>query len=417
MALDVENTAPPSTPTTVSQFLSSDAIANNESSPASSPPAFPWDLKEETNCINSSLNASPRNVFSVLGKRKIAALSGNAVNAAAKKVKKTDDGKTQMQLHLGQKIGKRCKECGMQYVISSNEDRSLHAKFHKQHTEGVDVGAGFADNAPAGKCCRVYDGVAAKDDDKIVVVDCFDKKPRRRKAQEAVEIVQRDLGAVEIAETEIWEPPIDDSQEPRYRSFLYIREGKCVGFLLTERITEAFEVMPPKTLRDEAARPNTPIEKPADKKNTSALEALKARKVAAEAARARREALLQAAAREPILLSKTKTPASLGICRIWTLPSHRGQGIAISLLDAVLHWQNDHIGLTEQNFPEKPRPKSGVQIRDGETPKTGMGNQSIKTLKRNGEKEHVAFSQPTSAGTRLARKWMGQMSGWKVYLD
>lgn len=329
-----------------------------------------------------------------------------------KKVKKSDDGKTQMQLHLGQKIQKRCNECGMQYVASSNEDRSLHAKFHKQHTEGVDVGTGFVENAPFGRERRVYDGVAERADDKVVLVDCFDKKPRKRKGQEVMEIVQRDLGAVEIAEAEIWEPVKGDGGEPRYRSFMYISGGKCVGFLLVERIHEAFEVLPPKILRDEAIRHTPPTDQPTAKNKPSALAALRARKLAAETARAEKEAMLQAAAKEPLVLAETKTPASLGISRIWTLPSHRGQGIAVSLLDAAIHWHSNHV-----RELLKSNQKLHCEATEGNAPGPNFDVLDDERAVRLESKHHVAFSQPTAAGTKLARKWMGKMSGWKVYVD
>jgi N-acetyltransferase len=364
-----------------------------------------------------------RNVFSVLGKRKLAPVGGNVMPTSTKKQRRSDDGKTQMQLHLGQKIQKRCKECGMQYVSSSAEDRELHAKFHKQHTEGVDVGVHFAETAPAGTGIgrRVWDVVGeGKEGDKIVLVDCFDKKPRRRKGQEVLEIVQRDLGAVEIAEADIWETPKDDKAEPRFRSFLYVREGKCVGFLLVERITEAFEVLPPKIpLLDKAVAKHTPpSEEPSAKKKPSALAALQARKLAAEAERTQKQAALEVATKKPLVLSETKASAILGICRIWTLPSHRGQGVAISLLDTAVRWHNGRVKCMEQELVATKQ-KAEFETVDSKAlaQKIAGLEEKMSGLKRIERKTQVAFSQPTAAGTKLARKWMERMSGWCVYVD
>ncbi|CZT23454.1 uncharacterized protein RCC_09168 [Ramularia collo-cygni] len=409
-AIETENAAPPSTPATAAP--SSDAV--DASTPPSSPPAFPWELEKE---MQQTYHAPERNVFSVLGKRKLTAMSENVITTAARKTKRSDDGKTQMQLHLGQKIQKRCKECGMQYVASSNEDRQLHAKFHKQHTEGVDVGITFVEHAPGGMGRRLYDGVEGREGDKIVMVDCFDKKPRRRKGQEVLDIVQRDLGAVEIAEADIWEAPKDDIAEPRFRSLMYVREGKCLGFLLVERISEAFEVLPPTIPSEEAARHTPAPDKHLATAKTSALAALKARKMAAEAARLQKEALLQAAAKKPLVLSKVRSPAVLGICRIWTLPSHRGQGIAVALLDAAVEWHNGHVKFIEKDFP-KLKLKWRSEKLNGEAlaEKIAIVEERMRTSKVI-EKKDVAFSQPTAAGTKLARKWTGKMSGWKVYVD
>lgn len=418
MATEVENTAPPSTPPPASSVPSSDAPAIDQSSPASSPPAFPWDDRE-TIATKRSYHASEseRNVFSVLGKRKLTPLNGNIITTTAKKIKRADDGKTQMQLHLGQKIQKKCKDCGMQYISSSSEDRELHAKFHKQHIEGVDVGATFVESSPTGLGRRIYDGVGGRTGDKIVVVDCFDKKPRRRKGHEVLEIVQRDLGAVEIVEAAIWDAPKEVNGEPKFRSLMYVREGKCVGFLLVERISEAFEVLLPKLPPSEAARDKSIPDRTPPKGKTSALAALQARKLVAEQERIQKEAALQAAAKQPLVLSQSRSPASLGICRIWTLPAHRGEGIAVALLDAAVEWRNDQIRFQEEES-RKLKQRRRSEISDDKAPvqKTAALEDRPHAVKR-ASKEDGAFSQPTAAGTKLARKWMGKMSGWKVYID
>lgn len=304
----------------------------------------------------------------------------------------------------------------MQYIASSSEDRQLHDKFHKRHTEGVEVGVTFVENAPTGSGRRVYDGVTGRTADKIVMVDCFDKKPRRRKGQEVLEIVQRDLGAVDIVEAEVWDVP-KDGKEPRFGSFMYVREGKCFGFLLVERISEAFEVLPLKLPPDEPARYASIPDKPTVKAKTSALAALQARKVAAETVRAQKQALLEAAAKKPLVLSQTRSSAALGICRIWTLPPQRGQGIAIALLDTALEWYNDHVNFMKQELGILQQ-KSKFDDADGKAlaPKLPLAEEKMRTLKSIDKKE-VAFSQPTAAGTKLARKWMGKMGGWKVYVD
>jgi len=41
----------------------------------------------------------------------------------------------------------------------------------------------------------------------------------------------------------------------------------------------------------------------------------------------------------------------------------------------------------------------------------------VKDLECSRCKEAVAFSQPTEAGARLARRWFGKLYGWGVYVE
>jgi N-acetyltransferase len=47
---------------------------------------------------------------------------------------------TQMTLDLGQKVHTRCKICNMDYILSSDEDRRLHKKFHDAYVEDNEKG-------------------------------------------------------------------------------------------------------------------------------------------------------------------------------------------------------------------------------------------------------------------------------------
>ncbi|EME39753.1 hypothetical protein DOTSEDRAFT_91148 [Dothistroma septosporum NZE10] len=250
----------------------------------------------------------------------------------------------QMQMSLGQEVQKKCKQCGMEYTASSIEDRRLHDKFHKQNTEGYDVGKNFVAQTD-----RTLQLKVKSDGDAILRVNCFDKHHRQKKAQAALEIVQRELGAVPIPEVEIWgkeatKAGVSNCLQPKFDAFMYVREGKCIGYCLTEHIEEAFE---------------------------SALAALRARKQCAAQELAEAE-------QNPIKLSPTTSPAVMGISRIWTSSTHRGQGIAKSLLDIAV---------------------SAYNVKEIES------------------KDQVAFSQPTESGAKLARRWFGKPYGWKIYVD
>lgn len=78
-------------------------------------------------------------------------------------------------------------------------------------------------------------------------------------------------------------------------------------------------------------------------------------------------------------LGSKSRPASLGISRIWSSKHHRKIGIATTLLDAAMR----------SPFPNSP---------------------SI-------DKSRIAFSQPTSNGTALARRWFDKEDGWLVYVE
>ncbi|KXL47215.1 hypothetical protein M433DRAFT_64399 [Acidomyces richmondensis BFW] len=284
------------------------------------------------------------NAFSVLGKRKALAPISNDTRPSNKhgrlSSKREATSLTQMQISLGQEVQKKCKTCGMEYVLSSVEDRRLHDKYHKQNTEGCEVGKDFVQKSRAH---TAFEG--ARSGDRICVVDNSDTYARRKKALAALEIVQREMGAVPISEKQIWGVkgagvPTDDT-EPRCAAYMYIRNNKCIGFLLVERIMEAQRVVAPPTSRAE-------------------------------------EGMLARAESCPIQLSAMKYPALIGVSRIWTSPSHRHQNIATTLAVQVGHLQS-------------------------------LGNDLGK--------EDLAFSQPTEAGARLARKWFGKPYGWMVYVD
>jgi N-acetyltransferase len=278
----------------------------------------------------------------------------------------------------------------MEYVLSSAEDRSLHAKFHKQNSEGVEVGAAFVDGTM--KETR-FAGVTGRSADAVILVDSSDRKARTKKSQAVLEVVQRELGAVPIPEAELWERPKEAGSEwePKYHSYLYIRGGKCIGYLLTQRIAEAFAVIIPPQAQTVPPDKRT---KAGEDEDTSALARLKARRIAKEKERLH----LEDAARQPIVLSTTKVAAVLGVSRIWTSPMHRGQGIALALLDTAVERHNS-------------------QLDPNGADATTSASKSTSRMTRIRDKRQVAFSQPTESGAKLARKWTGKSFGWSVYVD
>lgn len=307
---------------------------------------------------------------------------------------------TQMQISLGQQVQKKCKTCGMEYIQSSAEDRRLHDKYHKQNMEGYDVGKEFVQRA---RPTSVFQGV--RSGDSICNITCFDKLARKKRGQAVLEIVQRELGAVDIPEEAIWDPnkcssPVDAD----YHSYLYIRGTKCIGFLLTRRIKESYRVVEPTNInlqsesRDQSEASGT----------GKARDALRAR----QQAEAKRNEELS---KRPVELSDIVEPAILGISRIWVSAAYRQQGLASALLDTAFVAHDAGVAQRERIDAEsrvRPDMQNGVYERI----EAALGHfwPPVPKLK---SFDDVAFSQPTEAGTRLARRWFGKTFGWKVYMD
>ena len=280
----------------------------------------------------------------------------------------------------------------MEYVPSSAEDRKLHDRHHRQNTEGYDVGGNFVRQAPPD---TVFEG--RREGDAICVVDWTCTPARKKKGQAVLEIVQRELGAVEIPEREVWGRPPDDSEDfdaCKFRAYLYIRGSKCVGFLLEQGISEAYRVVEP---------PSDPPSQAEMSNATGALSALQARQRVAASKQ-----------NQPIEFSKSTSPARMGISRIWTSALYRHQNIATALLDTAFE-QHD----ARDEFVRKAKVKAGEATlrRSGGKEAPVERDAATPVRKKMKSKELVAFTQPTAAGARLARRWFGRVYGWGVYVD
>lgn len=355
------------------------------SSPPSSPPDFPWEKSSNTKYSTASKpSQSIANAFSVLGKRKALVPITENVRPAKKPTPAVakKDGKpfTQMQISLGQEVQKKCKSCGMEYIASSDEDRKLHDKYHKQNVEGYDVGKDFLSKGREGSVLNTSKG------DHIAALDGHDNVWRKKRARAALDVVQRELGAVDIPDKQLWDTTMKhsirvDACMSRHTMYMYVRQNKCVGLLLVEKIKEGKKVVEP-------AKPASTLDTPANAK-MSALERLRAKRASNDD---------DESTTQPIQLSTRSTPSGLGVSRIWTSPSHRGQGIAKCLLDRALQHQNEHLANDDELAP----------VKDLQKP-----NEKSRTI----TKDQVAFSQPTDAGAKLARRWFGRKYGWLVYID
>ncbi|OJD12849.1 hypothetical protein AJ78_06612 [Emergomyces pasteurianus Ep9510] len=210
----------------------------------------------------------------------------------------------QMQIDLGGDMRKTCATCGMEYIPSNAEDVALHKKFHDMNSSGVDLGKAFV---RANACRWVYEA-ARFDEGYVVIVDRKSSPSARNQAMRVLEVVNKELSAPDIEESVLWsqtEPPKRlrkngaKEEADRFKVFLHMKDSKCVGLCLTERIWESHVVKRP----DRSGNTRTDGEPLSSSSITASEEAY---------------------------------PAVVGISRVWTSASSRRKGIAMDLLDCVV---------------------------------------------------------------------------------
>ncbi|PGG97198.1 N-acetyltransferase [Blastomyces parvus] len=219
----------------------------------------------------------------------------------------------QMQIDLGGEVRKTCATCGMEYIPSNAEDVALHKKFHDMNSSGVDLGKAFV---RANACRWVYEA-ARFDEGYVVIVDRKSSPSARSQAMRVLEVVNKELSAPDIEEAVLWsqtEPPKRlrkngaKEEADRFKVFLHMKDSKCVGLCLTERIWESHLVKRP----DRGDRPGT---------STSTNTSTNGERFNGSSS---------------ITASEEVHPAVVGISRVWTSASSRRKGIAMDLLDCVV---------------------------------------------------------------------------------
>jgi N-acetyltransferase len=218
----------------------------------------------------------------------------------------------QMQLDLGGATRKTCLECGMEYVPANDEDATLHRMFHNMNGEGVELGKTFMKSAMK----WVYE--VAHIEGSVVVVDRKISPPARKVVQKVLGTVNKELSAVDIDDAILWSQRILDEKESgsgvkqsesekrndhksdRYKVFLHVKDGRCVGLCLAERITKAHRVSGEKNQKGQ------------------------------------REAAVGVKS-SSISIEEETIPAVVGVSRIWTSKSFRRKGIANNLLECVMN--------------------------------------------------------------------------------
>ncbi|PGG99500.1 hypothetical protein AJ79_08502 [Helicocarpus griseus UAMH5409] len=296
-----------------STAFSEDILDDDLSTPPSSPPLQltppPVNTRKPTFSFLKRKRAGTNHATN--GTTPLTEVNFNSVRASADPPKKKQKPQQiqpqptlkQMQIDLGGDIRKTCTTCGMEYIPSNTEDVALHKKYHDMNSSGVDLGKAFV---RANACRWVYEA-ARFDEGYVVIVDRKSSPSARNQAMRVLEVVNKELSAPDIAESVLWgqtEPPKRlkkngaKEEVDRFKVFLHMKDSKCVGLCLTERIWESHVVKK----SDRGGNGN------GNGNNGSSS----------------------------ITASEEAQPAVVGISRVWTSASSRRKGIAMDLLDCVV---------------------------------------------------------------------------------
>jgi N-acetyltransferase len=275
----------------------------------------------------------------------------------------------------------------MTYTPTVAADTQMHDMYHNRHSSGIELGKAFLKTAM--KWCYEVPHISGA----VIVVDRKLSAPARKVVVKVLEVVNKELGSVDISEEELWtqravpgEGDPDARKCDRYKAFMHVLDGKCVGVCMAERIGRAYKALP--NTRDEGRKMEfNAIESGKD-------DAPKSKDTAMEQPPTPTSTSHE---QSTIILSRETYPAIVGVSRIWTSRTFRRKGIAKNLLECVM---NQFI--------------YGMEI----------------------ERTDVAFSQPTEMGTALAKSWFGNRDakdsgeggnskpekegegwGWRVYIE
>ncbi|KAI3641519.1 hypothetical protein MIR68_000649 [Amoeboaphelidium protococcarum] len=170
-----------------------------------------------------------------------------------------------------------CKECGMLYSEVGSVDKSNHQKYHQMFFDGVPLWRldFIQRNSDS---FRIVELSNSRRDSMIIIL--HDVLKFKAKLKHLLDLIQRDLGAVELSDEEL----------RRAKVYLYVQECKSDDAKSSRRIIGCCVVEP-------------------------IVEAYKFKDYATQ--------------------TRTVTKAACGISRIWTSAGHRRKGIASQLLSVV----------------------------------------------------------------------------------
>lgn len=227
----------------------------------------------------------------------------------------------QLFLDFGQKsFGKQsvCRECGMLFMESSEEDVKQHDVICKDYKEGV-VCLGWKNERSVSTLGT---------DERILEIRPGDAPSHWRKVEQVKAIVDKSMGFAQSGRKK-------EEDDAGMTCYLYIAKRRVVGLLVVKRIHRAYRLHEPPGANKPEKNKNTIDDKRGD---------------------------------DGISRSLKSTKAILGVHQIWSHGSHRGRGIASSLVTAA----RDNLVF-------------GMMV----------------------PAELVAFSSPTDEGLRFAKRYVG----------
>ena len=306
----------------------------------------------------------------------------------------------------------------MDYIPSNLEDAGLHKTFHARHLKGIQLGAGsttarqnhhLRNHLARGWILDVEPSRRLKDlerDDEdmgadyaILMVDRRSSTAEKAKAVMALDVVNADLSASDIDEARLWGKVLSASssslgvvaaasnstldktdkhhQTDRFKVYLYLYQGRCIGLCLAEHITRGYRVI--------STSDHQPI-------ITNDVDDHEVGSHGRRRQQGEKEENHSWSWSSSISIDRDQAhEAILGISRIWTSRAYRRRGIATCLLE----W-------ARRSFVY------GLVVA----------------------KDRVAFSQPSQSGKALAEAWFGVDGGghekemrmrrgrdWLVYVE
>ncbi|KAI9890089.1 MAG: hypothetical protein M1814_004488 [Vezdaea aestivalis] len=307
--------SPPSSPGRPSSIaIFSDPISEPTRTPPTSPVRDLSPSKDVSIRLDKTESANITHQFSPLH-----SAAGNRGPKAPRKIEKKR--LKQMQIDLGGSMRQTCRQCGMEYAPSISEDAEWHKRFHSWSIGGVDIPQAVAKRLFGRKLWTETDQEDLKTAGYISCIDSSCGAAEKSKAAEILRVVESDLAAAHIPAHTLWGAVPERTQRKslettsalstksgqssasrnhsaRFKIFVYVKGRKCIGFLLVERIRQAFKVLPDTLDSDQSKLFNT------GSKSSSA-----------------------------ITVSSESSPAAIGVSRIWTSSSHRRQKVASNLLE------------------------------------------------------------------------------------
>lgn len=289
-------------------------------------PTFSF-LKRKKSTTKESTNGSP-----------LTEVNSNSVRSLAEQQPKKSQPQPpvlkQLQIDAGINVRRSCSLCGMEYVPSNAEDADLHDKFHSMNAIGIDLGKAFV-RANASRW--VYEA-ARCDEGYVVIVDRKASPSARAQAKKVLDVVNRELSSPPIDEATLWsqvEPPKrlrkngKKEETDRYKVFLHMKDSKCMGLCLAERIWEAQPV------KLDASNGSGGIVVDGEQHRGSSISVL-----------------------------DKYDPAIVGVSRIWTCGSARRRGIAMDLLDCVISSFIYGLDIPKEQIAFTQPTESGIRLAE-----------------------------------------------------